>query len=162
MNGIQPWAGHRRHFPFAFSLFPWQVDGCPFRSEFRNPLCFKDVSMPRIRGFVVALLALSVAACGAKPQQAQEAIIGRWEAADPKSMVPSLEFAKEGTLRFGVPEGLVLDAKYRWLGDDKLVFEKTLPSLGTTIEETYSVTIKKDALTATDKDGVKHEFKRAK
>jgi len=114
--------------------------------------------MRKASGWTAAALVLVLLAGCSRPQTM---ILGKWDATS-KGAIRGLEFAKDGTCRYTLGGGAWFDGKYRFQGDDKLVLNLTIPIVGGTKEDTYGIAITKDDLVATDSQGGKHEFKRAK
>ena len=100
---------------------------------------------------VVALFALTMAGCAAKPQ---ELIIGKWETTEFGKPVV-YEFAKDSTGSIPLIGALRAEVKYKFTDSENVEVEipgkKTLK---------YKVAITKETMTATDSDGNSKIFKR--
>ena len=117
--------------------------------------------MMKAKWLGTTLLLIGLAGCAAKPQ---DVIIGKWQNTDAKGRFQSLEFDKDGTSRHSPVgfKGVLVPGKYKWIGDDQVDLEYTLPLLNVIKSERFKVAVKGDDLAATDENGTKQEFKRIK
>ena len=99
-----------------------------------------------------------VLGCGAKPK---DLILGKWEAVDAKTPIKSVEFLPDGALKLPTGfKGIVMEGKYKIIGDDRLEIEHTLPVVNVLKVSTFKMAITRDTLVVTDDQGTKHEYKR--
>lgn len=111
--------------------------------------------------WLLAAILIGLCGCASRPQ---DLILGKWQNTDSKGRIQSFEFDKDATVRFSEVriKNVLIPGKYKWIGDDQVEIEYTVPIFNVIKVEKFKIEVKRDDLAATDDGGRKHEFKRVK